>query len=86
MANHKSSVKRAKQDLKKKENNRSNESAAKTAVKKVREAIASGDKNTAQELLKSAQSSLRKLAKTGVLKLGSAARKTSRLASQVNKL
>ncbi len=86
MANHKSSEKRAKQDIKKNLANKVNESKGKTAIKKVRDAIIAGDKKSAGELLKSAQSELRKLAKTGVIKLNAAARKTSRLASQVNGL
>jgi len=86
VANHKSSEKRAKQDVKKNAINKANESTAKTAVKKVRDAIAAGDKKSAAELLKSAQSSLRKLAKNGVIKTETAGRRTSRLASQINKL
>lgn len=86
MANHKSSEKRAKQDIKKSAVNKSNESTAKTAIKKVRDAITAGDKKSAAELLKTAQSSLRKLAKTGVIKTETAGRRTSRLASQINKL
>jgi len=86
VANHKSSEKRAKQDIKKNLANKVNESKGKTAIKKVRDAIIAGDKKSAGELLKSAQSELRKLAKTGVIKLNAAARKTSRLASQVNGL
>ena len=86
MANHKSSEKRAKQDIKKNLANKTNESKGKTAVKKVRDAITAGDKKTAAELLKTAQAELRKLAKTGVIKLNTAARRTSRLATQINSL
>lgn len=86
MANHKSSEKRARQDIKKNAVNKINESKTKTAVKKVREAITAGDKKLAAATLKNAQSELRKLAKSGVIKLETAARKTSRLASQINNL
>ena len=86
MANHKSSEKRAKQDIKKNLVNKMNESKSKSAVKKVRDAIAAGDKKGAAALLKTAQAELRKLAKTGVIKLNTSARKTSRLASQINSL
>ena len=86
MANHKSSEKRAKQDIKKNLANKVSESKAKTSVKKVRDALLAGDKKLAAEALKSAQGELRKLAKTGVIKLNAAARKTSRLASQVSAL
>ncbi len=86
MANHKSSEKRAKQDIKKNLVNKVNESKTKTAVKKVRDAIIAGDKKGATDLLQTAQAELRKLAKTGVIKLNTSARRTSRLASQVNGL
>lgn len=86
MANHKSSEKRAKQDIKKNAVNKMNESKAKTAVKKVRDAITAGDKKAAATLFTAAQAELRKLAKSGVIKLNSAARKTARLASQINKI
>lgn len=86
MANHKSSEKRAKQDIKKNALNKMNESKAKTAIKKVRDAITAGDKKTAATLFTDAQAELRKLAKSGVIKLNSAARKTARLATQINKI
>ncbi len=86
MANHKSSEKRARQDIKKNLANKVSESKTKTAVKKVRDALVAGEKNVAVEALKLAQAELRKLAKTGVIKLNTAARRTSRLASQVNSL
>ena len=86
MANHKSSEKRAKQDIKKNLNNKINESKTKTAVKKVRDAITAGDKKGAAAVLKTAQAELRKLAKNGVIKANAAARKTSRLATQINGL
>lgn len=86
MANHKSSEKRARQDIKKNLVNKMNESKGKTAVKKVRDALVAGDKKVAAEALKTAQAELRKLAKTGVIKANTAARRTSRLASQLNAL
>ena len=86
MANHKSSEKRARQDIKKNLVNKMNESKGKSAIKKVRDAIAAGDKKSAATLLKTAQAELRKLAKTGVIKLNTSARKTSRLANQINAL
>ena len=86
MANHKSSEKRAKQDIKKNLNNKVNESKTKTAVKKVRDAITASDKNVATDTFKTAQAELRKLAKAGVIKANTAARKTSRLAKALNAL
>jgi small subunit ribosomal protein S20 len=86
VATHKSSEKRAKQDIKKTLVNKMNVSKSKTTVKKVRDAITTGDKKSAAEFLSAAQADLRKLAKTGVIKKKTAARKTSRLATQINKL
>ncbi|NOT78324.1 MAG: 30S ribosomal protein S20 [Bacteriovoracaceae bacterium] len=86
MANHKSSEKRAKQDIKKNLVNKVNESKTKTAVKKVRDAITASDKKAAAATLVTAQAELRKLAKTGVIKKNTAARRTSRLATQINNL
>ena len=86
MANHKSSEKRARQDTKKNLVNKINESKTKTAVKKVRDALTASDKKSAAAALVAAQAELRKLAKTGVIKKNTAARKTSRLATQINNL
>ena len=86
MATHKSSEKRARQDIKKTLVNKMNESKSKTSVTKVRDAISTGDKKAASLLLKKAQGELQKLAKTGVIKKTTAARRTSRLATQINNL
>ena len=86
MANHKSSAKRARQDIKKKENNKVKNSAAKTAVKKVRQAIQENNKEEAQKLLPVAQKLLDRLAKHGVIKAAAAGRKVSRLAGQISNL
>jgi small subunit ribosomal protein S20 len=86
VANHKSSEKRAKQDIKKNLNNKINESKTKTTVKKFRDAILAGDKTLAADAFKAAQAELRKLAKSGVIKANAAARRTSRLASAFNGL
>lgn len=86
MANHKSSVKRAKQDLKKRAANRSKETAVKSVVKTIRSAILSKDKSKANELLTMVQAMMAKLAKTGVFTKQTASRRTSRLSSQVAKM
>jgi small subunit ribosomal protein S20 len=86
VANHKSSVKRAKQDKLKRMTNKIKTSKAKTAIKAVKTAIAAGDKNKAKELLVVAQSMLGKLAKSPAMTKKTAARKTSRIASQVANL
>ncbi len=86
MANHKSSVKRAKQTITKTIRNKTRESEVKTAVKKIKAAITKNDKETASKLLSSVQGLIDKLSKTGIIKKQSAARKNSRLMSQVSSL
>ncbi len=86
MANHNSAEKRAKQTVKKNLKNKVKTSKTRTEVKKVRAAIEKKDKSTASTLLQTAQSLLAKLAKGGTIKKKTAARKTSRLAKQVNSI
>ena len=84
MANHKSAVKRAKQNEVKKLRNRATKSAMKTAIKKVYAAKEDGAENT-MEVFQDAQSVIAKAAKKGILHKNTAARKTSRLAKHLNK-
>ncbi len=83
MANHKSSVKRAKQEKKRRMTNKTKTAKARTAVKALREAVAKGDKKTAQTMLVKTQSLLAKLAKSPAMKKATASRKTSRLTKLV---
>lgn len=86
MANHKSAKKRARQTIVRTARNKTKVSQLRSSLKKLQEAEANKDKSTAMILLKETQSLLAKLAKTGVIKLENAARKTSRLHTSVNKL
>lgn len=83
MANHKSALKRAKQNEVKRMRNKSTRSAMKTAIKKVQTAKEEGTDNTV-ELLKQAQSVIAKASKKGVLHKNTAARKISRLTKHIN--
>ena len=83
MANHKSSVKRAKQEKTRRMTNKIKTAKARTAVKALREAVAKGDATVAKTLLIKAQSLLGKLAKSPAMKKQTAARKTSRLTKLV---
>jgi small subunit ribosomal protein S20 len=83
MANTKSAKKAARQMVRRTEVNKNRRSAVKTEVRKVEEAIASGDKKAAAEALKSAQPSLVRTAQKGVLHRKTAARKVSRLAQRI---
>jgi len=83
VANHKSSVKRAKQESKRRMTNKMKTAKARTTVKALKDAVAKGDKATATSLLSKAQSLLAKLAKSPAMKKETASRKTSRLTKAV---
>jgi len=86
MANHKSAIKRARQNVKRNELNRSRRSKIRTLAKSVTKAVEAKDVKTATEGLKSAMSGLARAAGKGTLHRKTAARKTSRLAKAVKKL
>ncbi len=86
MPHHKSAKKRAIQTKARTARNRSQMSAARTAVKKVHTAISSQDKKAALAGIPTVQSLLARLAKRGVISRNTAARKTSRLASLLGRL
>jgi small subunit ribosomal protein S20 len=86
MAHHKSAEKRARQALKRRARNRNVLRRTRTAVKGVREAIASGDKATAGEQLRLAERELRKAATQGVVPRRRVDRSVSRLAKAVHRL
>lgn len=83
MANHKSALKRAGQNERKRLRNRAVQTRVKNVVKAVRLAVAEETPNAVQQLNR-AQSAIDKAAKKGVLHRKTAARKISRLAKQVN--
>ncbi|WP_011583410.1 MULTISPECIES: 30S ribosomal protein S20 [Chelativorans] len=66
--------------------NKTRRSRVRTYVRKVEEAIASGDKGAAEAALKAAQPELMRAATRGVLHKNTAARKVSRLARRVKTL
>ncbi len=86
MANHKSALKRHKQSEKRNERNRANRTRIKNAVKAVKAAIASGDKEAANLALANATSTLDTVAGKGVIHWKKAARKVSRLTKAVNQV
>ncbi len=86
MANTPQSKKRARQNERKLEVNKARRSRIRTFLKKVEEAISSGDKNAANTALKSAQPELMRGVSKGVYKKNTAARKMSRLSSRVKSL
>ena len=86
MAHHKSAKKRIRQTASRTEVNRSRISRIRTFIKKVEVAIASGNATEAQTALKSAQPEIMRGVSKGVLSMGTASRKVSRLASRVKAL
>jgi len=86
MAHHKSAKKRIRQTATRTAVNRSRTSRIKTFIKKVETAIASGNAVEAQSALKNAQPEIMRGVSKGVLSLGTASRKVSRLAARVKSL
>ena len=86
MANIKSQIKRIATNEKSRLRNVAVKSALKTQIRKVREAIATGDKATAELAFKSASVKLDKAASKGVIHANQAANRKSSLAKQVDAL
>jgi small subunit ribosomal protein S20 len=86
MANSPQSKKRARQNEARFAVNKARRSRIRTFLRKVEEAIASGDKNAATEALRAAQPELMRGVSKGVFHKNTASRKMSRLASRVKAL
>ena len=86
MAHHKSAKKRIRQTITRTALNKSQVSRVRSVIKAINTAVSEANKEVATSKLNEAQSLLRRLAKKGVIKLGQASRKTSRLQKQVNAL
>ena len=86
MAHHKSAKKRIRQTERRTDVNRSRMSRIRTFVKKVETAIASGNATDAKTALQTAQPEIMRGVTKGVLSLGTASRKVSRLAARVKAL
>jgi small subunit ribosomal protein S20 len=83
MANTKSAKKAARQTVRRTELNKARRSRLRTSVRKVEEAIASGNKEAAQAALKEAEPVIARTAQKGIVHRKSASRKVSRLAKRV---
>ena len=83
MANIKSKIKRIGTNEKARQRNVAVRSELRTHVRRVREAIAAGDKTTAQTAFKTASVKLDKAVSKGVIHENQAANKKSALAKQV---
>lgn len=83
MANHFSALKRARQTTKRTATNRSNTSQLRTALRKLRQTIQSGDAKQVKAAFGSTVSMIDKAAKKGVIHKNTAARYKSRLSARV---
>ncbi len=84
MANSPQSKKRARQNDRNRLVNKNRRSRIRTFIRKVEEAIAGGDKESALVALRSAQPELMRGISKGIFHKNTAARKMSRLAARVN--
>ncbi len=83
MANHKSALKRAKQNEVRRLRNRARKTRMKNVIKSLEDALRSNPE-LAQERLRDAISTIDRTAQKGVIHRNKAARKISRLTSRVN--
>jgi len=83
---HKSAKKRVRRNTRVAEQNKSRVSEIRTYIRKVEEAVATGDQAVAKEALKAAQPKIMRGATKGVLHEKTASRKVSRLAKRVKAL
>jgi small subunit ribosomal protein S20 len=86
MANTTSARKATRKIARRTEINKSRRSVLRNSVRKVEEAISSGDRNAATEALKAAEPVIMRAAQRGVVHKNTASRKVSRLAHSIAKL
>jgi len=86
LANHKSALKRARQNEVKRINNKGYKTRVKKAVKEVRTAILDNSVDQAKKSFVKTVSIVQKAASKGVIHKKQASRKISRLATQINQL
>lgn len=84
MANHKSAIKRARQNIIRQNRNKSVKTRTKNIVKSVRSTVKQNDSDLAIKQLNMAKSLLAKAAKKGVIHQNAASRKTARLSKLVD--
>jgi len=83
MANTKSAEKRNRQNVQQRERNRAHRSRLRTAIKRLRSAVASGDAAQAREILPQTLSTIDKIAQKKIIHANAAARYKSRLVKKV---
>lgn len=83
MANIASAQKRIRQTIKRTARNKARKSRVHGSIRRVEEAVASGDKAAALEAFRAAQPELQRAAGKGVMKANTVSRKLSRLSARV---
>jgi small subunit ribosomal protein S20 len=86
MANTKSAKKATRKIARRTEINKARRSRMRTSLRRVDDAIASGDKTAAQAALMAAEPSLMRAARTGIIHKRAASRKVSRLTHRIAKI
>ncbi len=86
MANSRQATKRARQAEQRRQLNQSQRSKARTYIKKVRTALAKGDKATAREAFRAAEPMMDRMARKGLFHLNTIARYKSRISAQIKAL
>lgn len=86
MAIHKSAKKRIRRNARRQVYNKSNMSEMRGYIRKVEEAIKSGDQKAAQAALKAAEPKMQRNASKNLLHKKNASRKISRLAQAIKKM
>ncbi|MEL7114536.1 MAG: 30S ribosomal protein S20 [Pseudomonadota bacterium] len=86
MANSPQAKKRARQNERRAAVNKARRSRIRTYLRRVEEAIASGDKDAAAEALKAAQPELMRGVSKGIFHKNTASRKMSRLSARVKSI
>ncbi len=86
MANTRSAKKMVRKIARRTEVNKARRSRVRTYVRKVEEAIESGDKAAAQEALKNAQPELMRAVTKGIMHQNTSSRKVSRLSKRVREM
>jgi small subunit ribosomal protein S20 len=86
VANHKSALKRTRQNINRRLRNKAVRTQVKSATKRLETKVVEKDLQLALDELKSAKSTIAKAAKKGVLHRNTASRKISRLERMVNTL
>jgi len=86
LANHKSTLKRAKQNEFKRIRNKGNKTKVKNAIKEVRTAVANNSAEQSRQSIVKAVSIIQKTTSKGIIHKNQASKKISRLTRQVNQL